>query len=185
MVKKLGLNETPIAFAKTYTVTVTNNQVITIAISAPSADLATSYATSLATEFLQFRANTLQEQQSTVFAAENQQLTQQEQALSALDKQISQISSGSATAGQGTSLATLQAKKTKATAMVSALELSVASSQAAMRITTTSMISGSNILSSSPPALAHSPKKTLLEYVVGGVLGGLVVGMGIVAVGRS
>jgi capsular polysaccharide biosynthesis protein len=183
MVKKLGLNETPIAFAKTYTVTVTSNQVLTIAISAPTADLAASYAATLATQFLQFRANTLEDQQSTVFTAENQQLTQEEQALSALNQQISQIRSGSATAGNGTSLASLQAKQTKATAMVSALEQSVASSQATMRVTTTSMISGSSILSLSPPALEHSRKKTILEYVVGGLLGGLVVGMGIVAVG--
>ena len=106
MMKKLGLNETPVAFAKTYTVTVTSNQVITIAISAPSADLATNYAKTLATEFLQFRASTLTEQQSTVFAAENQQLTTEQQALSALNKQISQISSGSATAAREPASAT-------------------------------------------------------------------------------
>jgi capsular polysaccharide biosynthesis protein len=183
MIKKLGLNETPVAFAKTYTVTVTSNQVITIAISAPSADLATNYAKTLAAEFLQFRASTLTEQQSTVFAAENQQLTTEQQALSALNKQISQISSGSATAGQGTSLSDLRTKQAKASATVSALQESVASSQAAMRITTTSMISGSSILSVSPPALEHARKKTLIEYVGGGLLGGLVVGLGIIAVG--
>jgi capsular polysaccharide biosynthesis protein len=183
MVKKLGLNETPIAFAKTYTVTVTSNQVLTIAISAPSADLATSYATSLATEFLQYRASTLEDQQSTVFAAEDQQLAQEQTALSSLNKQISQLTSGSGTAGQGTSLSALQAKQTKATAMVSALEQTVASDQATMRITTTSMISGSSILGQTPPTLEHSRKKTLLEYVGGGLLGGLVVGFGIVGVG--
>ena len=181
MVQKLGLDETPTAFLKTYSVTVVSNQVLAISIGAPTAELATDRAAALATEFLQYRAQTLLAQESTIFTAENQQLTQEEQTVSSLNKQVSQFSAGSA-ADQGTSLAALQAKQTKATAMVAALQATVASDQASTRITTTSMISGSSILSSSPAAPVNSPKKTLLEYVVGGLLGGLVVGMGWIAV---
>lgn len=182
MVKKLGLNETPTAFLKTYTVTVTSNQVLTIAINAPTEAQATDWASSLAAEFLQYRAQTLQDQQNTIFTAENQQLTQEQQALSALNKQISQVQSGSATAGNGTSLAALQAKRTKATASVAALEATVASTQATKRVTTTSMVSGSSILGMSPATAVNSRKKTLIEYVIGGLLGGLVIGIGFIAV---
>jgi capsular polysaccharide biosynthesis protein len=182
MVKKLGLHETPATFLKTYSVTVTSNQVLTIAVGAPTAAEATNWAAALGTEFLQFRASTLQDQQSSVFAAENQQLTQEQQALASLNEQISQVKGGSTTAGKGASLAALQAKQAKATVMVTALEQTVATSQAQMRITTTSMISGSSVLNTSPAALAHAPKKTLIEYVGGGLIGGLVVGMGIIAV---
>jgi capsular polysaccharide biosynthesis protein len=182
MVQKLGLNETPTDFLKTYTATVTSNQVLTIAISAPTARLATDRATTLATAFLQYRAQTLQNTQSTVFAAENQQLSTEQQALTALNKQISQVQSGTATAGNGTSLTALRAKQTKATALVSALEASVASSQATMRITTTSMVSGSSVLGMTPATPVNSRKKTLLEYVVGGLLGGLVIGLGYIAI---
>jgi capsular polysaccharide biosynthesis protein len=182
MVKKLGLDETPTDFLKTYTATVTSNSVLTIAVNAPTDEQATNWAASLATQFLQYRAQTLQSQQNTIFTAENLQLTQEQQALTALNKQISQAQSGSATAGKGTSLTALQAKQAKDTAMVAALEASVASSQATMRITTTSMISGSSILGMSPATPVNSRKKTLLEYVVGGLLFGLVVGMGYIAV---
>lgn len=182
MVQKLGLAETPTAFLKTYTVTVTSNQVLTIAIGAHTSTLATQYATALADEFLQYRAQTLDDQQTTVFTAEDQQLTQEQQAVTALSKQISEIQSGSATLPKGTTLAALQAKEGKAAAQATALQASVATSQAQMRITTTSQISGSSILSMSPATPVNSPKKTLLEYVVGGLLGGLVIGMGYVAV---
>lgn len=179
MVKKLGLTETPAEFLQAYTVTVTSNQVLTLAIGSPTAAQATSWAQALATGFLNLRAQTLNDQQTAVFAAEEQQVTAEQQAVNSLNKQISKVSSG---ATSGTSLADLQAQQVKASDKLTALQQSVAESQASARITTTSMISGSSILSIAPPAALHSPKKTLLEYVVGGLLAGLVVGMGFVAV---
>lgn len=182
MVKQLGLNETPAAFIKTYTVTVTSNEVLTIALSASSAGVATSQATSLATEFLKYRAEVLENQQSAEFAAQNQQSAQEQQIVSSLEKQVSKVQSGTAPSGQGTSLANLQAQQTKATDALAALQQAVASNQATTRIVTTSMISGSGILSTSLPVLVHSQKKTLLEYVGGGLLAGLVLGMTYVAI---
>ena len=182
MVQKLGLDETPTAFLKTYTVTVTSNQVLADRDQRAIVQLATSRAKALASEFLQYRAETLQDQQSTIFTAENQQLTQEEQTVSSLNKQISQlVRIGRATAR--TSLRALQAKQGKATAMVAALQADGgrrARRQSGSR--PRRMISGSSILSMSPAAPVNSPKKTLLEYVLGGLLGGLVVGMGWVAV---
>lgn len=182
LVKQLGLNETPAHFVESYAVTVVNNQLITIAVSDPSANIATSRAIAVADGFMQFRAASLREQQSAVFTAEDQQVSQEEQAVSALDKQISQVSAGSAAAGDGSSLAELRTKSAKATATLSALEQQVATSQAAQRILTNSMISGTDVLNVSYPALLHSKKKTAIQYIGGGLLGGLVVGMGIVAI---
>lgn len=174
VISKLGLSETPADFLKTYTVTATSNQVLTIAVNAKTAAVATQRATLLAEEFLQYRAKTLNDQQKTQFAAQNQQVDQAQQKVDTLNQQISSAA--------GSQKATLQAQLVSAQASLSALQASVAASQATARTSSAAMISGSDVLSTSSPALSHSVKKLLLEYVVGGLLGGLVLGIGILAI---
>jgi hypothetical protein len=183
VITKLGIKETVVNFLKLYSVAQVSNQVLSITANAPSASEATTWANALATQYLSFRAGMLQEQLSQMVAAANLQLNQGEQQVNALNKRISQVSAAPSTSAQQAELKSLQAKQAAASDHLISLQQGVGANEANLQLTVTSMISGSRVLEATSPVLVHSVKKLLIEYVGGGLFGGLVLGCGIVAIG--
>jgi capsular polysaccharide biosynthesis protein len=180
---KLGLNETATSFLKTYSVTNVSTQLLSITDNAPSPADATTRATVLANGYLTFRAGMLREQLSQMLAAANQQVTKAEDALSAVNSQITQVAAEPASATQQQTLKSLQNQRTQADDYLISMQQTAGSDAANKQVTVSSMISGSRVIDTTAPVLAHSRSKTALEYVGGGAFGGAVLGMGIIAVG--
>ena len=183
VVQKLGLNETATNFIKAYNATAASNQLLAITVTAPTATDATNWANVLATSYLNYRAAMLQEQLSQTRAAADQQVTNAQDAFNKLNAQITQVSGESSSDTQKQELKTLQNKRIEASDYLTSMQQTAGGNEATMQLTVESIISGSRILQSTSPTLAHSRKKTGLEYVGGGLFGGIVLGMGIIAVG--
>jgi len=181
MMKELGLSESPSAFLQTYTVTEISGQVLSIVVTAPAEDAATSRATTIATGFLQFRAGELRAENAAVAASEDQQVTDQQHVVSQLDSQVSKAQSSSGT--RSSALRGLRAEQAKAATVLADLQQSVAGTEAQNLVTTDGMISGSAVLSVSNPIRVNSRTKTALTYLGGGVFGGVVLGIAIAGIG--
>ena len=178
--KTLGLTQSVSSFQAAYTVTVTTDQVLTLTVSAPSAAGAVERTNALATQYLQFRANLLRNQQQQELASLGQQVPAAQQHIASLQNQVSQLQSQSGGSG-GTTLTNLQNQLKTANDSLPTLEQSVTSLKSETQSTTVSMIAGSQVLDSAS-LLHHSKTKELIEYILSGLIGGLAIGMGIVVV---
>jgi capsular polysaccharide biosynthesis protein len=179
---KLGLNETVNTFLQTYTVTNVSNQLLSITVNAPTAAVATQRADFLASGYLTFRAGILQQQLDQIKAASSQQVTQAQDALNAVNNQLTQVSAESSSPAQQADLKSLRNKSTLASDYLVSVQQAAGANDATKQVTVTSMVSGSRVIQSTVPVFAHSRAKTALEYVVGGAFAGAVIGIGIIAV---
>ena len=179
VVNKLGLQQNAGSFLTTYKVTIITNRVLVVTASASSSAAAVTRANALATEFLRFRAEQLQNEQSLVIQGLNQQISQAQQRVDALTAQISQVSAQPASASQKSQLTDLQAERVRAVTNVSNLEQTVSGKQATDQPFTTAAIKGSVVLDAGQP-LKHSQLKPLLFYVAIGLIAGLFLSIGIV-----
>lgn len=179
---QLGLDETVNTFLQTYTVTDVSDQLLSITASGPSAAAATQRADLLANGYLTFRAGMLQQQLTQLKAASAKQVTDAQNALTAANNQVTKVSAETYSTAQQKNLKSLENQRTLATDYLLSVQQTAGNDEAAKALTITSMISGSKVLQSTVPVLAHSRAKTGLEYVVGGAFGGVVIGMGIIAV---
>jgi capsular polysaccharide biosynthesis protein len=182
VLKQLKLNETVAQFLRDYTVTDLSNQLLTIAVNAPTAAEAADRANVLSTQYLAFRAGMLQQQLAQINAASAKQVAKAQTALTAVGKQVSQVAAETSSPAQQAKLKALQAKQVAADDYLISVQQTAGSNQAAKQLTVASMTSGSRVIGTSVPALAHSRSKTVLEYVVGGAFGGVVIGMGLIAI---
>lgn len=182
VLNRLRLNDTVPHFLTTYTVTDVNNQLLNITASAPAPGDATTRANTLATQYLAFRAGMLQQELVQLNAASATQIAKAQNALSAIERQISAVSAQVPSPAQQANLKALQSKQVAANDYLVSVQQTAASNQAQKQLAVTSMISGSRVVGLTVPARAHSRTKMLLEYVVGGAFAGVALGMGFVAV---
>ena len=184
VVAQLGLSETPQSFLQTYTVTAgLTTTILTINVKGPSDDAAVQRATAIADQFLAYRTKYLQGQLRQTVDAVNQQVTQAQQSLNSLQKQISQLSAQpDLTAGQAAQLATLKSSQTDAANAVSNAKQNATYTQQQAQASTAQMVHGSQVLSTATP-VKHSVKKTFALYALGGLVIGLALGLAIVVIG--
>jgi capsular polysaccharide biosynthesis protein len=175
---KLGLTGNAGAFVAAESVSAITNRVLQITVSAPSSAQAVARAQALATEFLAFRAEQLQDQQQLVGNGLDQQVNQAKAQLAAINQQISQLSGQS---GSAAKLTQLNTQKTDAANNLDALQQTVASNQASGEAQVLSQIKGSQVLDAAAP-VHHSVLKTDLIYALIGLVVGLVAGLAFVIV---
>jgi hypothetical protein len=182
--QKLGLHETVPAFLKTYTVTVstTANNLLTFTATAATPNAAYNETNTLATTFLQYRAQTELEKESANTAAQDQQVTQTQQQIGQLNSQIKNLKNEGVSTTDSR-LVRLQNDLSTAQTLLASLQSNVASANATQRSTTAQLIAGSSVLDTGIPAEGVSKKKFAIEYGGGAVFGGLVIGLLIVAIG--
>jgi capsular polysaccharide biosynthesis protein len=176
--KKLGDTTDPVGtFAASYVVGVVTDRILVIQASAPSSAQAVARAQAIAQAFLQFRAS----QEQVIQKAQVGALTQEEQAaqqdVDNLKGQVSTAQTQGASTAQVKKL-TLQLNQANVNLSVIQQEIAATSSGTA----TIAANAGSVILDPAAPLPASKTKK-LLEYAVYGLIGGLVVGMAIAAIG--
>jgi capsular polysaccharide biosynthesis protein len=172
---KLGVKESVNAFVSAETITPTTDRVLQITVSAPSSAQAVVRARSLATEFLAFRGQQLQDEQQLVGNGLDQQVNQAKNKLAAINEQINQLSGQTGSAAQD-KLTKLNAQKTDATNNLGALQQTVAASQSSAEAEILGQIKGSQVLDAAAP-VHHSPLKFDLIYGLMGLVIGLVVGL--------
>jgi capsular polysaccharide biosynthesis protein len=179
VVQQLGLQQTVASFQAAYSVTVVTPSVLMFNVGAPSSAGAVQRGKALASSFLQYRAKyeRLQEQQQATQL--NEQIATAQQALQAIDAQISQLPTTAAqlTPAQQTQYNKLQAQAADQRQIMQVATTNLATNAAA----TEALVSGSYVLN---PAnlVPQSRVKGAALYVLGGLLGGLAVGMGIVII---
>jgi capsular polysaccharide biosynthesis protein len=171
----LGLHDSPKKFESSYTAAIETNSILTIIFRAPTASAAIRDENALSAEFLKFRAAQLRTQQSGVLASLDQQITQANDHVAALAKQITRLQGQTSTPTTKVDIAVLQAQHTSAVNSATILAQTVRGDQAATQVTTTQIIKGSTVLNSATP-IPHSHIKLPVEYVGGGLVGGLALG---------
>jgi hypothetical protein len=182
--QKLGLHETVPAFLKTYTVTLstTASDLLTFTATAATPNAAYNETNTLATTFLQYRAQTELEKESANTAAQDQQVTQTQQQVSQLNSQIKKLKNEGVSTTDSR-LVRLQSDLSTAQTLLASLQSNVASANATQRSATAQLIAGSSVLDTGIPAEGVSKKKFAIEYGGGAIFGGLVIGLLIVAIG--
>ena len=180
--RKLGLRQSAASFTADYTATPVTDRVLLITVKATSSDGAVREANALATAFLTFQAHLLDAQQKLVNASLQQKVTQAQQHLDSVSKQISQLSAQPASPRQRSELSRLRAERSHADVALTTLQQTTNSNQASTEAATASQVKGSVVLDGAVP-IKQSRKKRLLLYAGGGLLAGLTIGLGIVVVG--
>ena len=179
VVAQLGLQQTPVSFLGTYAATSTTPGILAITASGPSGSAAVQRAAAIAKQFLIYRANYLQQELQETASSLRQQVSQAQQALDSIDAQLSKSRAEASSPSQQAEVDKLTKEQTQAQDALGATmtDEQVALTQA--RTQTTEMVQSSQVLS---PPIASLPtgKKTLVMYVVGGLIIGLGLGMGIV-----
>jgi len=181
VVDKLGLNQTAASLQAASTASVVTNQILLISANAPTGPGAIALAQTLASQFLQFRAQLLAQQQQQVQSVLNGQVTKAQQNLDAINRQIATVSAEPDTPTRQGKLSVLETNRGKATTSLATLQQTATDNEATAETTTATMIQGSQVLN---PATAdhHSRIKGALEYVGSAAIAGLVIGVGIVVV---
>jgi capsular polysaccharide biosynthesis protein len=181
VIDKLGLNQTAASLQAASTASVVTNQILLISANAPTGPGAIALAETLASQFLQFRAQLLVRQQQQVQSVLNGQVTKAQQNLDAINRQIATVSAEPDTPTRQSKLSVLETNRSKATTSLATLQQTATDNEATAETTTATMIQGSQVLN---PATAdhHSRIKGALEYVGSAAIAGLVIGVGIVVV---
>jgi capsular polysaccharide biosynthesis protein len=181
--KKLGLRQSVDSFLASYTVVAPTDRVLVITVKAPSGSDAVSRANALATEYLQFRAQLVQTEQSLMLSSLGQQVNQGKQNVDSINAQISQVSAQPSSSAQQDQLASLKKQKAQAIAALTQLETATATAQASTQVTTDTIVQNSRQLDSAAVAPQHSRLKRMLEYALLGLVAGLVLGAGVIVIG--
>jgi capsular polysaccharide biosynthesis protein len=176
---RLGLRESSSSFLAAYSVTVVSNRVLLITTSAPSSDQAVSWANATAAAFLRFRAGQLQTQQEIVLSSLDQQISHARQAVSTISRQIRLASAQPASPQRQAKLGQLQAQRTQSASTLTALLQQASGGQ--INSATTLAIKDSKVLDTAAP-IKFTGKKHRILYSFAGLIAGLALGMGILAV---
>lgn len=174
----LGLGrESAASFATAYTALPLTDRVLTITLKgAPSSADALRDANAVDTAFLEFQARLLTGQEKLLDAAFEQQISAAGRQLAGIDKQIAALPPSSP------ARTTLRAQRARASAELATLKTTITTDEAATAAATTSAIKNSGVLDPAALVLVHS-KRRIAEYVGGGLIGGLVLGLGTVVIG--
>ena len=180
-ISKLGLQESVGTFIAAATITPITDRVLRITISAPSSDQAVLRAETLATEFLQLRAQQLRAQQQPIVAALTKQINAAKQQVDSITAQIKKLPAQPASAAEQAALAKLEAKRSEAVNELSTLQQAEDATKVNTDTIIVGEISGSRVLDAATP-IHHSKIKYAAIYAVMGLFLGLVLGLGIVIV---
>lgn len=187
VVKQLGLTESPSTVLAGYTATPVSDQVLQIAVSAPSGPQALERAQAIGTQFLKFRANLLTTQEQQEEAALSAQVAQSQKDLDALGTQITSLGGTIPSLASATPPATpptgqvakLETQYTASANRLNSLEQQVEGTNAENQVNVTSQIRGSQVLNA-PTLGKHSKLKYIGFDIVAAVFGGLVLGIAII-----
>ncbi len=182
VIHKLGLPGSVSTFLGSYAVSTDGDSVLGVTTSAPTSAEAVQEASAIAEEFLALRVSYAQLQQKQTESALNQQLAHAKQNYASITDKVNEVSSQPSTSGQQKQLADLQHQQQTAGSALSEIEQNVTSSIVSGRVATQLEIDESRVIDTAEP-LKHSRTKTLALYVGGGLFGGLVVGLAVVAIG--
>ena len=175
-VQEFGLNQSVSSLLTSYTVVSPTDRVVVVTASAPSADLAVLRANAVASAFLRFRASELQDQQTLVQQALNQQVNITTQRLNSINAQISRLGSSA----QQAQLGKLQTEQKTEQDTLGTDEGAATDNQTVTLAALTAALKNSQILSVVP--LPHSRLKPLLTYAAIGLIGALALGSSIIIV---
>ena len=179
--RELGLRQSAGSFVGSYKVVPLTDRVIQITLTAPSSSQAVARAQAVANAFLKYRAQQAQAQLQHTLSSLQQQVTQAKQQIKAMGSQIDQLSAQPSSPAQQARLSSLHAQRSQAESQLPALQQAVTANQVNARLTMTQMVQGSQVLDPASPKPPSHVKK-VGEYVVGGLLAGLVLGMGLVII---
>ncbi len=179
--RKLGLQQSAASFTADYSATPVTDRVLSITVKATSSDAAVKEANAVATAFLTFQKNLLDAQGQSINASLQQEVTQAQQQLDSLNKSISQLTAQPRSSAQSARLGHLLTERDRESAALTQLKLSVPANQATMRISTATLVKGSQVLDPAVPLPEHS-KRYLLLYAGGGLIAGLAIGLLIISV---
>lgn len=178
-VKELGLSEPVGTFLSSYKVTQPSDQVIDITLSAPTSAEAVTRANAVAEEFLKVNAEYSRTQQQQQEAFLNEQISQAQQKLTAIDTQLTRARSSGASHA---TIARLTQQQTDATNALNQVKQSAASTQQSTQAATENSVQGSSVINPAAP-VRKSKIKNILTYFGGGLFGGLGLGVAIVVIG--
>lgn len=175
-VQALHLTQSVSSFRAAYTASTLTDQVLSLNVAAPTGAGAIERANTLAAQFLKFRKSLLLAQQTQQLNALDQQVPAAEAHIADLQSRIAQLQ------GQTSSqLTQLQAQLKTAQESLPTLEQTMTGLKADTQSNTATMIYGSQVLDAAT-LLKHSKVKSLIEYVLSGLIGGLAIGLGIVII---
>ena len=178
---QLGLQENAISFLGTYKVTAVTDRVLQITASGPSDTAAVARARAVAGSFLAVRAQQLEAQQHQEITALQSEVTQAKQQISTLSTEINRLGTQPATPAQQARLTALRAQSTQAQTQLQALQQAITGNQVNVRLSTTQLVQGSQVLDAATPAQSSHVKHAAL-YIGMGLIAGLAVGLGLVVV---
>lgn len=182
VIRQLGLQVSPSSFLGTYTVTNVTTQVLLITVSASTSDGAVQKASAVAEQFLKFRAQYEQTQQQETNAQLDQQVSEAQQHLDSLTKQIKQVSAQATTRTQVAEVNSLRAQETTANNALGQVRQYAIQTKAMTQTVTRGVVQGSEVLNAASP-VKSSRLAAILLYGGGGLLGGLALGLAIVIIG--
>jgi capsular polysaccharide biosynthesis protein len=173
VVQELKLPQSVASLQAACSVTVVTDTVLTLNCGAPSSADAVQRTSALAQAFLAYRAQYAQGQEQDEFAQLNQQYNTAEQNLKPIEAQVAQFPSTGLTTTQKAQYDHLETQEGAQKQIIQY----VVSTKASVETDTNDMVKGSLVLDNATP-LTRSHLKGVALYVVGGLLGGLVLGMG-------
>jgi hypothetical protein len=174
----LGIHAEPQSLVKSTLITVDTDRIFTITTKATSSQLAVVDANVMAKAFLAYQAKLLNAQYDLVTKTLDQSISQEQQLVSALSRQISHLSAHSADPSQKSHLAALRADEARDTSVVITLRQAAVNNQVTLKTATNAAVQGSELLNSAIPVPAS--KKTKLAFPLIGLIAGLALGAGFV-----
>jgi capsular polysaccharide biosynthesis protein len=182
VVRKLKLPQSAESFLGSYTATPVTDRVLQLTVNAPSGDDAVTQANTLATEFLQYRAQQLKNAQQQTFAALDQQVAQAKQQISATRKQIAAaLAQPRSPTRQGT-LTRLRAQVTGENGALFVLQQNVNTTRAGAEATTAAEVNGSYVIDAAYLLPPPSKVKHLVVYAAVGLFAGLMLTLAFVVI---
>jgi capsular polysaccharide biosynthesis protein len=180
-IKQLKLQQSVASFLAAYSVAppVDSDEVLIITMSAPTSADALARANAVAAAFLTVRGHFAQVQEQQLEAGLNDQVSQAQQNIDSITKQINQATADGASPA---SIATFQAQLKAAQNKLGQVQSDVTATTVADRSTTNAMIKNSVVINPALPA-KRSRLKSSGVYIGGGLLGGFALGIAIVVIG--
>src|SRR5262249_25937046 len=162
--RKLGLPQGANSFLGSYTATALTDKVLQITVNAPSGDEATTQARTLATEFLQYRAQQLEKAQQQTFLALDQQVNQAQQQINATRSKIAGLLAQPRPPTQQGMPTRRRTQVPNEKSALFALQKTVNSPGADPQDATASQVNGSYVLAAAAVDPPHSKLKHLVLY---------------------
>lgn len=180
--RRLKSNESAVVFLRHYAATVVTNSVLSITVKSTSSADAVAEANALATAFLSFQTNLLTTQTKQENTQYDAAIAEAQQSVEALKTAVQNLESSGGATSDPAELKSLKTQLARATTKLTITNQTLLGDEATNAAANAAVIIGSKVLTPAVP-VPPSTKKDVALYVGGGLIAGLVVGMGSVAVG--